>query len=143
MPLNSKLLIMNTIIENKNYLKKAWCSTQHFQRCLQACLEGVSKPYVLSSFLTKQSKVFCIFELRYTLCFNFSLLLYSSSLLIYCYNKNYRYMYKQSIFFLYRTWIIWDDCEYIEKDSIKNYFPLDSPCILERNNHNPGMKRLF
>lgn len=36
--------------EDWTSLKKAWCSTQHFQRCLQACLEGVSKPKVLSSF---------------------------------------------------------------------------------------------
>ena len=35
-------------------LKKAWCSTQHFQRCLQACLDGVSNPYVLSSFWNDQ-----------------------------------------------------------------------------------------
>ena len=30
--------------------KNAWCSTQHFHKCLHACRDGVSKPYVLSSF---------------------------------------------------------------------------------------------
>ena len=29
--------------------KNAWCSKQHFQRCLQAPFDGVSKPCVLSS----------------------------------------------------------------------------------------------
>ena len=38
-------------------LKKAWCSTQHFHKCLQACLEGVSKPYVLSSFCGHRQKI--------------------------------------------------------------------------------------
>ena len=43
--------------------KKAWCSTQHFHRCLQACRDGVSNPYVLSSFCRLKSTHFRLYVL--------------------------------------------------------------------------------
>lgn len=43
--------------------KKAWCSTQHFHRCLQAVFLGVSKPYVLTSFCVVREKFMLLMKL--------------------------------------------------------------------------------